>query len=229
MANEVGFFRGALGELVSSVGDAWKRTPKHHERDPGIKSRSRELSDYEERTRVTETVSCWGYNSSKVTEVFRRQKTVSEQSSYHEPVKRESLATRFGFAVIEGALSFVHLFSRDKGPAEKEPYSPFVASIQQSSGPDVKPKTYSEVEKSVDVLFSSGAVNKSEDSSRLPVGSKAERNVEGLGLKAGGANVHTNDRSFILPTSHRANVRKAGLRPRPLGFSANGDDFTPDP
>lgn len=227
MANEVGFFRGALGELVSSVGDAWKRTPKHHERDPGIKNRSRELSDYEERTRVTETVSCWGYNSSKVTEVFRRQKTVSEHSSYHEPVKRESLATRFGFAVIEGALSFAHLFSRDKGPAEKESHNFFPPITHQPVGSNAKPKT--DLEKSVDVLFSSGAVNKSEDSSRLPVGSKAERNVEGLGLKAGGANVHTNDRSFILPTSHRANVRKAGLRPRPLGFSANGDDFTPDP
>jgi hypothetical protein len=205
MANEVGFFRGALGELVSSVGDAWKRAPKHNEGHPGIKSRSRELSDYQEQIRVTETVSFWGYNRSTVTEVFRRQKTASEHSSYRELAERESLATRFGFAVIEGALSFAHLFSRDKGPHKKEPYSPFVAGSQQTGEPDVKQQTHDRLARCVDALFSSGADTKSEDSSLPSRGSKDGSNVVDLGLKAGRANVR----------------RSAGLRSQPLGFREN--------
>jgi hypothetical protein len=231
MANEVGFFRGALGELVSSVGDAWKRAPKHNEGHPGIKSRYRELSDYQEQIRVTESVSFWGYNRSTVTEVFRRQKTASEHSSYRELAERESLATRFGFAVIEGALSFAHLFSRNKDSSKKESHSFFPPIPHQPAGPDVKPKTNKELEESVAVLFPSGTDPKSEGP-KLPLpGSQAIRNVDGLGLnKAGRPNVHTNDRGLSLPSSHRANVRKdageAGLRSQPLGFHADGNDLT---
>lgn len=102
---------------------------------------------------------------------------------------------------------------------------PLLTSSQQSGGSDVKPQTHDRLVRSVDALFSSGAEKESENVSVPLLGSKAERNVDGLGLRDGDANVHTNKRGFSLSSFYRANFRRDtgedSLRPHRPTFREN--------
>lgn len=231
--NEVGFFRAALGELVSSAADAWKLKPEPV--DPRLKSRSREHTDFEERIIVEEHSSFMGYKSSRVTKVLRRQRTSKDDFTYGEPAKPESRTLRFAFGLIDGALRVAHAFRKDEAPAKREEPSGFFPPIMQRSGvSEVKPKTH-EIEKSLDVIFGSGVgTKKSEVVPDLPLpGSQAVRNVDGLGLAAGRPNVSTKDRNFSLfslfssARTPTPNVRKDnGLRSRRLTLRSDDDGFT---
>ncbi|MBK7361897.1 MAG: hypothetical protein IPJ01_06250 [Micavibrio sp.] len=217
-------------DAIIAVGDAKaKQMPKHRQVDVFQEEVTWTLRDgYKRKTKSIHMIE---------TDIPRygRDDIGHERSTKKAP--HSSLLVRAAFAPFKltwsGMRKLSGLFGRaadDRNHIANDWNSaqdnrPLITSTQQPAGSDVKPQTHDRLVRSVDALFSSGADKESENVSLPLAGSKAERNVDGLGLKAGDANVHTNKRGFSLSSFYRTNVRKVAdetnLRPQSLTFREN--------
>lgn len=210
-----------IWDVLGSVGE--EKTAKRSGSERRLQRHTRVI----ERTGFESTISWKGmstrYINERVTDT--RESEITRGGSYGDPVERESRGTRFGDAVIGGALRIAHAFSRDEATPKQEAQDFFPRIPYQPSQPTVKPKTHSEIEKSLDVLFSSGADRESEDSSLPPHRSQNSSKAD-FGLVAGRPNFRMNSdkRGFSLPSFFRANTHTS--KDRELGLSSSS--YTPN-
>lgn len=211
MAREKLTAGGIFGELISSVGDGVRNafTGSAKNRKPGSKTVAifqQNINSGETRIRRTKTHG-WGF-SRETEEIVQRHHHETVRAAFMHEAEPRSGFQRGVEAVFKGVLGIAHLFSKREEPREK-PDSYFPRLPYQPVAADAEPKTRSEIEKSLDVIFGN-ADTKREDPDPTPRDSKPVGTM----------------RDLLSSSPRRNGYKGGGLRPQPLPVSRN--DLTND-